>query len=64
MTNQPAATFDAAVIGAGPSGSATARWLALWGYRVALVERSRFESPRIGESLAPIVQPLLRDLGV
>jgi flavin-dependent dehydrogenase len=56
--------FDAAVIGAGPAGSATARRLAMQGQRVALVERSRFESPRVGESLAPAVQPLLFELGV
>jgi flavin-dependent dehydrogenase len=31
---------------------------------VALVERSRFDSPRVGESLAPAVQPLLCELGV
>jgi flavin-dependent dehydrogenase len=56
--------FDAVVIGAGPAGSATARWLALGGLRVALVERTRFESARIGESLAPQVQEHLRGLGV
>ena len=56
--------FDVVVAGAGPAGSATARWLAQSGCRVALVERSRFDLPRIGESLAPSVQPLLRELGV
>ncbi|HLN98982.1 MAG TPA: NAD(P)/FAD-dependent oxidoreductase [Pyrinomonadaceae bacterium] len=58
------ANFDIAVIGAGPAGSATARRLAGSGCRVVLLERSRFERPRIGESLAPGVQPLLADLGV
>ena len=56
--------FDAAVVGAGPAGSATARWLALRGWRVALLERTRFEAPRIGESLAPNVQEPLRELGL
>src|SRR5437660_898446 len=56
--------FDVAVAGAGPAGSAAARRLALAGCRVALVERSRFEEPRVGESLPPAVQPLLADLGV
>ena len=55
---------DVAIVGAGPAGAATARRLAACGCRVALVERSRFEQPRVGESLAPAVQPLLRDLGV
>lgn len=56
--------FDAAVIGAGPAGSATARWLAQRGLRVALLERTRFEAPRIGESLAPNVQAPLQELGL
>ncbi len=57
-------TFDVAVIGAGPAGAATARRLAQDGLRVLLLERSRMDTPRIGESLAPAVQPALRRLGV
>ena len=56
--------FDVAVVGAGPAGSAAARALAQRGWRVALLERSRFELPRIGESLPPDVHPALRELGV
>ena len=55
---------DIAVVGAGPAGAATARRLAQRGCRVTLLERSRFDFPRVGESLAPGVQPLLADLGV
>jgi flavin-dependent dehydrogenase len=55
---------DVAVVGAGPAGSATARQLALRGRSVLLIERSWFETPRVGESLAPAVQPLLMELGV
>jgi flavin-dependent dehydrogenase len=55
---------DVAVVGAGPAGSATARRLALSGLRVALLEQSRLEFPRVGESLAPAVQPELLELGV
>jgi flavin-dependent dehydrogenase len=55
--------WDVAVVGAGPAGAATAYWLAREGCRVVLLERSRFEGPRVGESLAPGVQPLLRELG-
>ena len=63
MTADPGGgVFDAAVVGAGPAGSATARWLALQGWRVALLERTRFEVLRIGESLAPNVQEPLREL--
>lgn len=58
------AVFDAAVIGAGPAGSASARWLALQGWRVGLLERTRFEAPRVGESLPPNIQKPLRELGL
>jgi flavin-dependent dehydrogenase len=57
-------SFDVVVVGAGPSGSATARRLADKGWRVALIERTRFDGPRVGESLAPNVQESLRELGV
>jgi flavin-dependent dehydrogenase len=56
--------FDVAVIGAGPAGAATARQLSQAGCRVLLLERSRFDAPRVGESLAPATQPLLAQLGV
>lgn len=56
--------YDVAVVGAGPAGSATARRLALSGCRVVLLERSRFDTPRVGESLAPSTNALLADLGV
>jgi flavin-dependent dehydrogenase len=59
-----AADVDVAVVGAGPAGSATARRLALRGRTVALIERTQFDTPRVGESLAPDVQPLLLNLGV
>lgn len=59
-----ATAYDVAVIGAGPAGAATALQLARAGCRVLLIERSTFDAPRVGESLAPSVQPLLVELGV
>lgn len=56
--------LDVAVIGAGPAGAATALQLARAGCDVLLVERSGFEAPRVGETLAPSVQPLLAELGL
>ena len=58
------ARFDVAVVGAGPAGSAAARWLALRGASVALMERTGFEGTRVGESLAPAVQPWIVKLGL
>jgi flavin-dependent dehydrogenase len=64
MAMPASARVDVAIVGGGPAGSAVARLLAQAGCRVALLERSRFEAPRVGESLAPGVQPLLVQLGV
>ncbi|MFF0267463.1 FAD-dependent oxidoreductase [Kribbella sp. NPDC004536] len=56
--------YDVVVAGGGPAGAATALRLARAGYSVALLERTTFDRPRVGETLAPSIQPLLRDLGV
>jgi len=58
------ARYDVAVVGGGPAGSAVAQRLAQAGGRVVLIERSWLDRPRVGESLAPAVQPLLTELGV
>ncbi len=63
MSARPPA-FDVAVVGAGPAGSTTARGLAQAGLRVVLLEKSCFDQPRVGESLAPDVQPTLKALGL
>ncbi|MGI9324803.1 MAG: FAD-dependent oxidoreductase [Pseudomonadales bacterium] len=55
---------DVAVIGAGPAGSALALRLAEQGLSVTLIERSNFDHPRAGETLAPTVKAQLADLGV
>jgi flavin-dependent dehydrogenase len=60
----PTQHFDVAIAGAGPAGAAAARRLRRSGCRVVLLERSGFNAPRVGESLAPATQPLLRELGV
>lgn len=57
---------DVLVLGGGPAGTAAALSLRQTApsLSVVLVERSRYERQRIGETLPPGVQPLLRQLGV
>jgi menaquinone-9 beta-reductase len=57
--------FDAAIVGAGPAGSAAAILLARAGWNVALVERQRFPRRKVcGECIAATNLPLLDALGV
>jgi flavin-dependent dehydrogenase len=52
------------VIGGGPAGAATALALRRHGYSSVVIERSDYESVRIGETVSPAVQPTLSRLGV
>lgn len=59
-------TFDVAIVGGGPGGSATA--LSLQAHApslsVILIESSHYESQRIGETLPPPARPVLEHLRV
>lgn len=48
-----AALFDAVVVGGGPAGAVAAITLARANKRVALLEASSYEAPRVGEHLGP-----------
>jgi flavin-dependent dehydrogenase len=55
---------DAVVVGGGPAGAACAIVLARAGMDVALIEASRYETFRAGETLPPAARPLLERLNV
>jgi flavin-dependent dehydrogenase len=52
------------VLGGGPAGTAAALALSHLGRSVTLLERSRYDSPRVGEALPPEVRPPLTELGL
>ena len=55
---------DVIVLGGGPAGTATAIALAGFGWSVIVLERSHYESTRIGETLPPEVKRPLTALGM
>jgi flavin-dependent dehydrogenase len=59
--SSPASSYDAVIIGGGPSGSSSGAILAEYGHRVLILEREKFPRYHIGESLIPFTfQPLQR----
>jgi flavin-dependent dehydrogenase len=58
-------TYDIAIVGGGPAGAAAALSLRQLrpDFRLAIVEASRYDAWRAGETLAPGCQELLRGLG-
>src|SRR5437867_2795294 len=55
---------DVAIIGGGPAGTAAALALAREGASVVVLERSRYEAVRVGETLPPQIRLLLDELGL
>jgi menaquinone-9 beta-reductase len=57
--------YDAVVVGAGPAGSSSAIVLARLGYKVALIDKSRFPREKLcGDFINPINHPIFQALGV
>jgi flavin-dependent dehydrogenase len=65
MSRNPLSGYDVVVLGGGPAGCATALSLALRGIdRILVVESSRYEGSRIGETIPPDTRVVLEQLGV
>ena len=56
--------YDAVIIGGGPAGSTAGAYLAHAGLRVLIVEKERFPRFHIGESVMPVSNAILREIGV
>ena len=57
-------SFDIVVAGGGPAGAVAALDLSRRGFSVALIEHSKYEAPRVGETLPPLTRQRLAELGV
>jgi menaquinone-9 beta-reductase len=65
MSERSSRTYDALVIGGGPSGAAAAFWLASRGRRVIVVEKKRFPREKTcGDGLTPRAVRQLNDMGL
>lgn len=65
MTESGRHTYDVLVVGAGPSGSAAAYWLAERGHQVLVVDKARFPRDKTcGDGLTPRAVRQLHDMGL
>jgi flavin-dependent dehydrogenase len=64
MMNSQSEKFDVIIIGGGPAGTAAAITLSNHGLHTAIIEKSTYQSIRIGETLSPPIRSLLVILGL
>jgi len=60
----PSTAYDVVIVGAGPAGSSAAIRTRAAGLRTLVIEKLPFPRFRVGESLLPSANTLLRELGV
>jgi len=56
--------YDVMIAGGGPAGSTAATLLAQYGYRVLLLEKDQHPKFHIGESMMPLIEPVMNRLGM
>ena len=56
--------YDVIIAGGGPAGSTSATLLAQYGYQVLLIESSQHPRFHIGESMLPMIEPVLKRLNI
>ncbi len=56
--------YDVIIAGAGPAGTTAATLLAQYGHRVLLIERDQHPRFHIGESMLPMIEPIMDRLGI
>jgi flavin-dependent dehydrogenase len=64
VSSREARPIDVLILGGGPAGAACAIALAKAGREVIVLERSAYDSERVGEALSPAVWQPLSELGV
>ncbi len=56
--------YDVIIAGGGPAGSTAATLLAQYGYKVLLLEKDQHPKFHIGESMMPLIEPVMNRLGM
>lgn len=56
--------YDVIIAGAGPAGTTAATLLAQYGHSVLLIEKGQHPRFHIGESMLPMIEPIMERLGV
>jgi flavin-dependent dehydrogenase len=64
MSSESVRRVDVVILGGGPAGTSTALALARAGRSVTILERSHYETARVGETLPPEAKQPLTELGV